>query len=128
VGIANSLAGRRHIHAKTELFGKTFEHLIFTELSAFLSYSKYNGDLRFWRDRYDHEVDFIVGDSLAIEVKATENVTEKHIKGIKLLSEEANLKYKVIVSLDPQKRIMEGISILPWREFLTSLWGGEFDL
>ncbi|MBN1130005.1 MAG: AAA family ATPase, partial [Chitinispirillaceae bacterium] len=51
VGVANSLAGRMGITPKTELFGRAFEHLIHTELRAFLSYAKDNRGLSFWRDR-----------------------------------------------------------------------------
>jgi hypothetical protein len=32
----------------------------------------------------------------------------------------------VLVSLEPMARRVDGIDILPWREFLTRLWAGEW--
>ncbi len=46
------------------------------------------------------EVDFIIGNDLAIEVKATSLVTSKHLNGLKALGEEFNFKHKIVVSLD----------------------------
>jgi predicted AAA+ superfamily ATPase len=126
VGVANILAGRSGIKPKTELFGKVFEHLVFTELRAFLSYTKDRRELSFWRDRYGHEVDFILGDSTAIEVKATETVSEKHLGNIRLLSEEVAFKHALIVSLDSHPRKIGNLLILPWQRFLEELWAGKF--
>jgi hypothetical protein len=38
-----------------------------------------------WRDRYGHEVDFIIGDEVCIEVKTSENITIKQLKNNKML-------------------------------------------
>ncbi|MDD5676175.1 MAG: ATP-binding protein [Chitinivibrionales bacterium] len=125
VGVANCLAGRSAIKPKTELFGKALEHLVFTELRAYLSYAKDRRELSFWRDRFGHEVDFIVGDSMAIEVKAAALVSEKHLGNLKMLSEEIPFKHRIIVSMDSHPRKIGNIRILPLRHFLESLWGGE---
>jgi uncharacterized protein len=125
VGVANCLAGRLAIKPKTELFGKALEHLVFTELRAFLSYSKDRRELSFWRDRFGHEVDFIIGDSVAIEVKATGLVSEKHIGNLKMLAEDIRFKQQIIVSMDLQPRKIGNIRILPLIHFLESLWAGE---
>ena len=34
----------------------------------------------------------------------------------------------VVVSLEPAPRRVDGIDILPWREFLTRLWGGVWPI
>jgi predicted AAA+ superfamily ATPase len=126
VGVANCLAGRFAIKPKTELFGKALEHLVFTELRAFLSYTKDRRELSFWRDRFGHEVDFIIGDSVAIEVKATGLVSEKHLGNLKMLAEEIHFKHLLVVSMDSQPRRIGNIRILPLKHFLESLWAGEF--
>jgi uncharacterized protein len=126
IGVANQLAGRTKIAAKTELFGKSFEHFIFTELRAWLDYTSDARPLTFWRDYNGHEVDFIIGDEIAIEVKSTDLVTEKHLKNLKMFSADVKIKHKIVVSLDPSPRMLGGVSILPWREFLSRLWSGEF--
>lgn len=126
IGVSNVLSYSGNIQIKSELFGKSFEHLIHNELFSYLSYRKDNRPLTFWRDRYGHEVDFIIGDEVSIEVKASENVTGKHLKNIKMLSKEVPFKKKLIVSLDPHPRKIEDISILPWQNFLSRLWADEF--
>ncbi len=122
VGVCNTLAGRKNIKPKTELFGKSLEHFIFTELKAYLSYRKDNRPLSFWRSKSGYEVDFLIADEIAIEVKATELVTEKHLSGLKALSEDIPLKKLIVVSLDKSPRKLGKIGILPVKEFLKRLW------
>jgi predicted AAA+ superfamily ATPase len=73
------------------------------------------------------EVDFIIGDDVAIEVKASELVTSKHMKGLNILSEEIQFKHQIIVSLDSHERIVNSnIQILPYKIFLERLWNNEY--
>ncbi|EFK96967.1 AAA+ superfamily protein [sediment metagenome] len=126
VGVANTLAGRSNIVPRTELFGNAFEHLIFTELRSYISYTRDERPLSFWRDRYGHEVDFIIGDNVGIEVKGTSTIDNNDLKGLHMLQEEIPLKHKVVVSLDKIPRKIGDIEILPWNIFLTRLWNNEF--
>ena len=127
VGVANLLAKRFKISKGSELYGKCFEHFIFCEIKAFLSYSCDLRELSFWRSLKGDEVDFIIGDDIAIEVKSTENVQTKHLTGMKHLIEEISFKHKIIVSHDPVKRILDGnIIVYPYQDFLTDLWQKKF--
>lgn len=122
VGVCNFLAGRKNIRPKTELFGKALEHFVFTELRAFLSYHQDLRPLTFWRSTSNYEVDFLIGDEIALEVKGTDFVSDKHLTGLKALSEEIKLKRKIIVSLDQNPRKINDIEIIPVKTFLSSLW------
>lgn len=123
VGVANNLAGRFKIEKKSELFGKCFEHFIYCEIRSYLAYSNDNRKLTFWRSTSLQEVDFIIGDDVAIEVKASESVTSKHLKGLNILSTEIAFKHQIIVSLDSRERIVNSnIQILPYKIFLQRLW------
>ncbi len=126
VGVANILAQRLEIRERSELFGRAFEHFIYGELRAYREYRKDSRPLSFWRDYRGHEVDFILGDSLALEVKSTNLVTGKHTRGLRMLTEEAPFRHKVIVSLDAAPRKIGDIDVLPWSEFLARLWNGEY--
>lgn len=126
VGVCNVLAGRQNIRPKTELFGKVFEHFIFTELCAYLSYRKDKRPLTFWRATSKQEVDFLIGDEVAIEVKGTELVTEKHLTGLKALSEEIHFKHQIVVSMDSHPRKIGNIMVMPVRHFLNAMWNNEF--
>ncbi len=127
VGVSNVLSKRFNIKRKSILFGQCFEHFLYCELIAYLSYMKDRRDLTFWRTKNGQEVDFLIGDDVAIEVKATENVQKKHTKGLGALSEEVPLKYKIIVSLESDKRFIEDdIIVYPCEEFLKDLWLEKF--
>jgi uncharacterized protein len=126
VGVCNQLAGRTGITPKTELFGKCFEHLLFTKLRAWLDYSRDQRPLTFWRDYAGHEVDFIIGDDIAVEAKAASMVVDKHLKGLRMLGQDIPFKHKVVVSLDPSLRRIGDIAVLPWKEFLARLWAGVY--
>ena len=126
VGVVNSLTHRGRVEFKSELFGRLFEHFIALELRAFLSYRCIELPLQYWRTSSDFEVDFIMGDKLAIEVKGTDYVTDKHLKGLRALKEEGMIHTYGVVSLDPHDRVtQDGIHIWSWTSFLQKLWSGE---
>ncbi|MBN1983325.1 MAG: ATP-binding protein [Chitinivibrionales bacterium] len=126
IGVCNTIAMRGTIQSKSELFGKVFEHFIFTELRAFLDYARDDRPLTFWRDHQGHEVDFIIGSDVAIEVKSTEQATEHDSKNLRYFSEEIPVRHLLLVSCDPYPRRMGTVTVLPWKEFLQRLWGREY--
>jgi predicted AAA+ superfamily ATPase len=70
-GIVNALRQRFDIGIEGETYGGALEHLIFLELRAFLSYSQDSRPLTYWRTHSQLEVDFLLGDEVAIEVKSS---------------------------------------------------------
>lgn len=125
VGVANYLIRRGEILPGSPEFGRALEHLLFLEIKAFLDYSRINISLTFWRSQSKMEVDFILGDRVAIEVKAKERVADHDLKGIRALSEELEPPKKIVVSLAKMPRTTEDrIEILPVTSFLDLLWGG----
>jgi predicted AAA+ superfamily ATPase len=126
IGIANILLKRGLIEQGSEAFGKAFEHFIYQELYAHSHYSDLNYQISYWRTTSQIEVDFILGENeVAIEVKSTNMVNSRHIKGLISFAEEYKVKKSIVVSNDPYPRQMGNISVLPWRIFLTKLWDGE---
>lgn len=123
VGVINALCRRGSIQSKSELYGKAFEQFILQEVRAYLSYSRQNLPLHYWRSTSQFEVDLIIGDRLAIEIKATDVVQDRHLKGLRALKEEQVIKNHIVVSHDEEeRRTQDGLSILPWRKFLDRLW------
>ena len=123
IGVKNALCQIQHIPPKSDVHGKTFEHFIALELRAYLSYRRKNMSFCYWQEKNGHEVDFIVDDKIAIEVKVTERVQEKHLKSLRMLQEEKICARFIVVSLDPIKRREGDIDIMPWQIFLAQLWG-----
>lgn len=125
IGVKNKLAGITSLSPKTDLFGQVFEHFIALELRAYLSYTRKKLPLCFWRTIEGYEVDFIIGDEIAIEIKSSEKLSEKYFKNLKYLIEENKLKKYYLVSQDPIAAQYGKITALPWEQFLKQLWDGS---
>jgi predicted AAA+ superfamily ATPase len=126
VGVVNSLAKRGEIVAQSDLFGRALEHWVVLEMRAYLSYSRSDLEMSYWRSLSQFEVDLLVGNQIAIEVKGTSLVQDKHLKGLRALKEEKIFKKHIVVSLDPRARVTEdGIEILPWKKYVERLWAGD---
>lgn len=124
IGVTNYLTRRGEIKPGSELFGHAFEQFIILELRAFLSYRRKDLPLMYWRSTAQHEVDALVGTEMAIEIKSTEQVTDKHLKGLRALKEEGLFSRYIVVSNDKVRRVTKDhIEIYPWQEFLAELWG-----
>lgn len=126
VGIANYLLKRTHIEPGSETFGKAFEHYMYHELYVHSHYSQKEYPISYWRTTSGLETDFILGDhEVAVEVKATTQAQERHLKGLKRFSEEYTVKKRILVSNDPMPRKVGDIDILPWEMFLEKLWDND---
>jgi predicted AAA+ superfamily ATPase len=126
IGVTNSLARRGEILEDSELFGKAFEHFILLEIRAFLSYMRKNNSMYYWRSTSQFEVDLILDNLWAIEIKGAKTIQDKHLKGIRALKEEGKIQNFAVVSRDRvERKTRDGIFILPWKEFLKKLWNGE---
>ena len=124
VGVVRHLQGRK-LAPMTREFGEAFETLIMQELVSCRDYR--SGDsLSYWRSASGFEVDFILGDHTAIEVKAKENVSADDLKSLRAIAEENKLKRYICVSLEPRVRRVGKITVLPYREFLANLWDGKY--
>jgi len=124
VGVVRHLQGRT-LAPKTREFGEAFETLIMHELVSWRDYR--SGDaISYWRSASGYEVDFILGDHTAIEVKAKENVSPDDLKSLRAIAEENKLQRCICVSLEPRTRRVGGITVLPYREFLEKLWSGQY--
>lgn len=125
IGVLNSIVGRKSVSAKTKEYGALFEHFIFLELKAYIDYFSTDSRLGFWRIDEENEVDFVINDTIAIEVKANEMVQEKHLKGLIKFSQNENVEKKIIISLDKDKRRIGDIIVYPYQLFLEDLWAGK---
>lgn len=122
IGIARALRNIPVPKENTTEFGEYFEHLICMELKSWIDYKHPRSKLTYWRSTSNMEVDFCIDEEIAIEVKSSSNVTEKHLKGLKALREEGIFKRYVVVCQEEHPRITDGIEILPWKYFFEELW------
>jgi predicted AAA+ superfamily ATPase len=125
VGVAGALQGRA-VRPGTPEFGAAVETYLMHELSSHSDY--FSGEpLAYWRSTSGFEVDFILGDHTAVEVKAKDSVAAQDLRGLRALAEERKLKRYLCVSLERRARKVDGVVVLPVGEFLEALWGGEYD-
>lgn len=122
IAIARSLRNIPAPKEGTAEFGEYFEQLVCMELKTWIDYTRPRSKLSYWRSTSGFEVDFCVDEELAIEVKSTMNVTEKHLKGLKALREENIFKRYIVVCQEEHPRLVDGIEILPWKYFFEQLW------
>jgi predicted AAA+ superfamily ATPase len=124
VGVVARLQGRQ-FRPGTPEFGEAFETYLMHELVSYTDYIS-GEPLNYWRSTSGFEVDFILGEHTAVEVKAKENVSARDLKSLRVFAEEKKLKRYLCVSLEPRKRNLENVTVLPFRDFLEALWSREF--
>jgi uncharacterized protein len=126
IGIVNQLLKRGKIEIGSEVFGNAFEHFIYQEIYAHSSYSGLDYTVSYWRTTSQIEIDFVLGNNeIAIEVKSSNNINERHLKGLKSFMEEYKVKHSILICNEPLPRKHNDIWILPWKVFLEKLWAGE---
>ena len=126
IGVANALVLRRETQPGSPEYGKALEQLVFLELHAAIQYQRLDVVLSYWRTRTQIEVDFLVDDRIAIEVKATKRVSPGDMKSLRIIAEELNLQRRLLVCHEPYPRQTEdGIEIMPITEFCKQVWEGE---
>lgn len=127
ISVVNDLARRSTLLPGSAEFGAAFEHYIFMELHASLTYSRDLRPLAYWRTSSGIEVDFILGDGeTAIEVKSTDTPTSDHLKGLRAWKEDNPQSRTILVCNVPRaRRTQDAIEILPLRDFLDKLWSGK---
>lgn len=126
VGVANALLKRGQIAPGSELYGRALEHLVFLELRAYLDHHRLDHELTFWRSHTGFEVDFLLGDRVAIEVKATGRIAPRDLRGLNALAGEIPLKARIVVSTETRERRLDnGVVVWPVETFLRRLWAGD---
>jgi len=123
VGVLGTLQGRQFRQGTPE-FGVALESYLLHELVTHRDYV--SGDpLAYWRSTSGFEVDFIIGDHTAVEVKATTNASATDLKGLRALADERWLERYILVCLEARPRRVGTVEILPVLEFLEALWDGR---
>jgi len=126
LGIVNHLLKRGKIEFGSEIFGHAFEHFIYHEIYAHSHYSGIDYPISYWRTASQIEIDFVLGNNeVAIEVKSSNKINERHLKGLISFSEEYKTKHSILVCNEPLPRKVGKILVLPWKIFLQKLWSGE---
>lgn len=125
IGVCHTLAQTKTLDKNSDLYGRSFEHWIALELRSYISYRRRQEEMYFWRSTHHQEVDFIIGDHTAIEVKATRKVITDDLKGLRALQEEGIIKQFILVSNDKIETHADNILCLHWLTFIERLWSDK---
>ncbi len=126
VGVAGALTRRNIAEEKGDLFGRALEHFLLMEIQAHRSYRELGYGIHFWRTKTGLEVDFVLGEGeVAVEVKGTSRVDPSDFRSLRTFIEDHHPRRAILVCNERSPRLVEGIEVLPWREFLNRLWNGD---
>ncbi len=126
VGVAGSITKRNIEEEKGEMFGKSFEHFIYMEISAYNSYQEVGYTINFWRTKSGLEVDFVLGGgAVAIEVKGASRIDNRDLRPLRAFLDLYSPGKALVVCNEKEERIAGDIRIMPWRKFLFDLWAGK---
>lgn len=124
-GVTRRLSGRKELVRGTPEYGHAFESWIMHEIASYSDAFRRDAEIAYWRTRTNLEVDFVVNEDVAIEAKTTHNATKDDLKGLRAIGDEGTFRHRILVSGEPRPREVDGISILPWRNFIDRLWSGD---
>ena len=123
-GVVRKLTRRRQVVPGTAEYGQFFETWVHHEIRCYLDSKTRNGEMTYWRTPGGTEVDFVVGNA-AIEVKSSERVDSKDIRGLKAISEEGDFARRIVVCRESLPSVVDGVDVLPANAFIERLWNGE---
>ena len=69
----------------------------------------------------------MLGDGeVAIEVKGSRRLSSRDFRGLTSFLRDYRPKHAIVVSMESEERVHEGIRVVPVRRFLQKLWQGEW--
>jgi len=108
----------------TPLFGDAFEHFIILETKKALSYLREEINLYFFRTSDGAEVDIILekhNEIIAVEIKSSE--MPQKLTGLKSFLKDHKVKKALCVCRTPRVYEQNGISFIPWKNYVEQLYG-----
>lgn len=124
LGVARKLKNGILINEASSDYGAAFEAFIILEIKKYLNVYHPRKKMNYIRTQRGLEIDCLLDASIAIEIKASNKITDKHIKNLKLIEEDF-IKRKIVVCNEEFKRGVDGIEIYPFNQFIKELYNGE---
>lgn len=129
VGLATNLSKNHFETIEGSQAGKALENYILQEIIAYNSMKELDHKINYWRTKTGLEVDFLINEKIAIEVKISANIHVTYLNGLKALNEELRIDKSIIVCMEPKERLIRTsnceIRVMPVELFLKELWQGR---
>lgn len=123
-GLYNALRPKGPLDRPEEIGGATLEGLVAQHLLAWIDLRRPDVSLHYWRTRSGSEVDFVLyGKEIfrAIEVKTAAVVHPADLRGLKAFGSDYPQAERLLLYRGRERLRIEGIQVLPCREFLLGL-------
>jgi len=129
VGVATRLSKSHFETLEGSRAGKALENYILQEIVAYNGLKDLDYKINYWRTKTGLEVDFLINEKIAIEVKVSQNIHPTYLNGLKALNEELKIDKSIIVCMESKERLIQvgdcQIRIMPVKLFLEELWRGH---
>ena len=102
--------------------------LVGQHLRAWISYSRRDATLSFWRTRAGSEVDFVVYGQdafVAIEVTSASRIRPKDLSGLRSFGQDYPEAKRVLLYRGKERLLLDGITAIPVDEYLRSIDPGR---
>ncbi len=126
-GVARSISGRLPYPPTQEELGALTETVIITEVKAYLAYNRLRYEPHFWRTHDGTEVDLLVETKrgfTAVEIKASTQWQRRYNSGLQRLKSALPEVSAYGVYRGDRRATVDGVRVLPLRDFLSDLWDG----
>ncbi len=123
-GVFRSLRPKGLLDKPAEIDGVALESLVFQHLRAWVSFTKSDTEISFWRTRTGIEVDFIIyGENCftALEVKNSDRVRSEDLKGLRTFREDYPESKLVFLYRGTDSLQIDNIHCIPVEKFLKDL-------
>lgn len=130
-GVFQAIRPKGPLDHPAEVMGNAIEGLVAQHLKAWIAYTVQKNDLYFWRNRYQHEVDFILyGETglFAIEVKYSNEIRKEDLKGIESFLQEYPTAITILLYRGKEVLKKGNVWVIPIEKFLMKLVPGKFEL
>jgi predicted AAA+ superfamily ATPase len=109
--------------------GNRFEHFVFLEIYRLQSYKELGWRFSYLRTKDDAEIDLIIErpnqPTLLIEIKATDNVSERHTANLNRFVPDFKSAEAVLISNDPVAKRFNHVRCAHWSNWLSEVLPAE---
>lgn len=123
-GVFRALRPAGPLDSPYEIDGAALEGLIAQHLRAWAAYSDNKSEMYFWRTKSGNEVDFVVygqNDFYAIEVKNSDKINSKMLKGLSAFLEDYPEAQAFLLYRGKEQLKIKNIFCMPCNDFLKKL-------
>ena len=123
-GLYRAFRPKGPLDPQEEISGAALEGLVAQHLRAWMSYSRRDAALSFWRTRAGNEVDFVVYGQdafTAIEVTSASRVRPKDTSGLRSFGEDYPEAKRILLYRGRDRLRLDGIVAIPVEDYLRSI-------